>query len=210
MASPVPAALGHYLFLVRIILFVVLLPAGIQNLSMATYEGTSAQRIGNLKERAPEMLQRVERETAQILAATPPQANADGYQARRLYTLALRMEDMGWDHPDVLAWIGALTQLFGGGLLLLGLMTRIWGFSLCVVVSALFVLDSWPLIAASPTSFLHLDKLAANQVGLHLCLFGLSLAMVVSGAGKMSLDGMIVSKLQSGSAEPEAPGDDDD
>ena len=211
MASPAPIALGPYLFLVRIILFVVLVPAGIQNLSMTTYEGIDAERVRNLREGAPTTPQLVEPESSQTsLSATEPKADADGYPARRLYTIALRMEDMGWDNPGLLAWIGALTQLIGGGLLLPGLLTRILGLALCVVVGALFVLGSWPLIGGSPTAFLHLDRLAANQVGLHLCLFGLSLAMVVCGAGGMSLDRLIFGKSRPRTVDLDALDDDED
>ena len=195
MASPAPIALGPYLLLVRVILFLVLVPAGIQNLSMMTFEGVDADRVRQLREGAPTTPQLVQPESTPVdLAGTNQQAEAEEYPARRLYTIALRMEDMGWDNPGLLAWIGALTQLIGGGLLLPGLMTRVWGLALSVVVGALFVLGSWPLVGGSLTAFIHLDRLAANQVGLHLCLFGLSLAMVVCGGGGISIDRLIFGK----------------
>lgn len=195
MASNAPIALSPYLLVVRIILFLVFVPAGIQSIAMTTFTGAEADRVRELRERSTSEPQLVEPEaTPTSLQATNQQTVDDSYPARKLYATAVRMEDMGWNNPELLAWIGALCQLIGGALLLPGLLTRVWGFALCVVMGAMFIVTSWPLVNDSVTTFLYLEPAAANQVGIHLALFGLSLAMLVCGGGGMSLDRLIFGK----------------
>jgi uncharacterized membrane protein YphA (DoxX/SURF4 family) len=189
MAARAPIALTPYLFVVRLILFVVFVPAGIQSLSMVEFTGTEAEGIRRLAEPPQTTPSLIETE------ATPTSlvrvGREDTFTARALYHGALQLENAGWSSPVLLAWIGSLIQLVGGALLLPGLFCRVWGFGLCIVMAASFILNSWPVLAASPWPTFQIESAQFNLIASQLALFGLALGMLICSGGNFGLDRLI-------------------
>ncbi len=189
MVARAPIALTPYLFVVRLILFLVFVPAGIQSLSMIEFTGQEAagiRRLATPPQTAPGFVDD---------SATPSSLNNqpddENYRARALYRGALQLENAGWSSPVLLAWIGTLIQLVGGALLLPGLFCRVWGFGLCVVLVATFILNSWPLLANASWSALQMESNQFNQIASQLALFGLALGMLICSGGNFGLDRLI-------------------
>ena len=190
MAARAPIALTPYLLVVRLILFVVFVPAGIQSLSMVEFTGTEAEGIRRLVEPPQTTPSLIETE-ATPTSSLVPVSREDTFKARALYHGALQLENAGWSSPVLLAWIGSLIQLVGGALLLLGLFCRVWGFGLCIVMAATFILNSWPLLAASPWPTFQIESSQFNQIASQLALFGLALGMLICSGGNFGLDRLI-------------------
>ena len=156
----------------------MLVPAGIQG--MTTYEALT-ERVRNLGG-APQP-QLVEPIVATSLSATEPKP-CGRVPRRRLSPSSRGGHELG--QPGLLASDGR-TQLIGRPAAS-GLLTRILGLALCVVVGALFVLGSWPLIRPPPRSFI----LTRGQSGRTASAS--SACARVSGAGGMGLDRLIFGK----------------
>ena len=191
MAARAPIALTPYLLLVRIVLFLVFVIAGIQDLRMVEFSGEDAVRIRRLEQSPESRPILIETDTTSTNVRSGETQEDGTYRARALCRSALAMEDAGWNSPLLLAWIGALTQLVGGALLLPGLLSRLCGFGLCVVLGAGFTLTSWPLVSTSLTAFTKLPMADFNQVTFHLGFFIVALGILVCGGGGISLDRMI-------------------
>lgn len=101
-----------------------------------------------------------------------------------------------------LAWAAALTELIGGGLLLIGLFARLWGLALAGVMAVAFYLTSLDIV--TQTWIIHLlpdhtpqFNTVFNQLGLMVLAFGIFL----TGAGALSLDRFIFGR-SGGAVEP--------
>ncbi|KPK59331.1 MAG: hypothetical protein AMS21_10020 [Gemmatimonas sp. SG8_38_2] len=81
----------------------------------------------------------------------------------------------GWPHPEVWAWVVAIVETLGGLLIVVGLFTRLAAaLSACVMVVAIVRV-----------------KLATGFIGgfeLEFALLMIALALVVTGAGRISVD----------------------
>lgn len=92
--------------------------------------------------------------------------------------------------PTVIAFLVIMAEFFGSLGLILGLGTRIAAFGiLCVMTGAV-------LVAHLPNGFFM--NWAGNQAGegfeYHLLAIGIALALILKGAGKASIDRMLVKK----------------
>jgi uncharacterized membrane protein YphA (DoxX/SURF4 family) len=202
MVARAPIALTPYLFVVRLILFLIFVPAGIQSISMIEFTGQEAEGIRRLvapPQTTPSLI-----DDTVTPSSLELREDDESYSARSLYRGALQLENAGWSSPVLLAWIGTLIQLIGGALLLPGLFCRIWGFGLCVVLVATFILNSWPLIASSPWPTYQIDSTQFNQIASQLALFGLALGMVVCSGGNFGLDRLIFGRNRSAPIEFES------
>ena len=87
---------------------------------------------------------------------------------------------MGVPMAEIVGPLVALVEFFGGLALITGLLTRLAGFGLAIVMLGAM------LIAHLPAGFF-----APNGVEFPLSLFGASIALLLTGAGAFSLDAMI-------------------
>lgn len=113
-------------------------------------------------------------------------------KARSLYSVAMTLQEHKFPQPVITAWAIAITQLIGGGLLLLGLFTRISAFGLAVIMGFAFALISLPEIQVIGGPF-GLPKPLLLQASAQLALGTLALGLLFSGAGVLSIDSAIFS-----------------
>ena len=212
MYARAPLAFSPYLLITRILLFVVFLPAGIHEVSNVEFTGPDAERVRRFIEPTSAEPKLIEPSTTPItlVSSQGDDAGPDTVTARALYRDALLFEDAGWSNPVLLAYIDALLQLLGGSLLLVGLLSRLWGFGLCVVTGVSFALGSVPLLQESVWSIFHLGPNDMNQVAAQLGLFGLALGIMVCGPGAYSLDRLIFGKAAGHRRHEEIHDDEDD
>jgi uncharacterized membrane protein YphA (DoxX/SURF4 family) len=120
--------------------------------------------------------------------ANPPQE----VKARSLYNLAITLDEHKIPQPIVTAWAIAIIELIGGGLLLLGLFTRIFAFAVAVIMGFGFALISLPEIQVIGGPF-GLPYPLLLQASAQLALGTLGLGLLFSGAGGLSIDSAIFS-----------------
>lgn len=87
---------------------------------------------------------------------------------------------MGVPMAEIVGPLVAFVEFFGGLALIAGLLTRLAGFGLAIVMLGAM------LIAHLPAGFF-----APNGVEFTLALFGAALTLLLAGAGAFSLDAMI-------------------
>ncbi len=105
---------------------------------------------------------------------------------RGLYTLTLLADRARIPFPVEIAWAVAGVQLVGGACVVLGLFSRVWGLLMSVILAALFVMTSLPVIKAQGPFSLGAEQ--QNMVLAQLGLFVLALGAFLVGPGAMSLD----------------------
>ncbi len=87
---------------------------------------------------------------------------------------------MGVPMAEIVGPLVALVEFFGGLALIAGLLTRLAGFGLAIVMLGAM------LIAHMPAGFF-----APNGVEFTLALFGAAITLLLAGAGAFSADAMI-------------------
>lgn len=126
---------------------------------------------------------------------TPPaeaEAPATGtYRAKGLHHVTLLVEKAGLPAPVWMARLTAFTELVGGGLLFVGLFSRVWGLGIAIVMGVAFYVTSLPALLGAGNLFTGLFNLPMDvftgmftQLGLFVLAFGVFL----TGAGPISLD----------------------
>lgn len=129
------------------------------------------------------------------MAANPqPVVRAEG--AEPVMPMALVPQKLGTPPWTVrLAWAAALTELIAGGLILIGLATRLSGFSLAMVMGvAMWLTVVGPAIQSGNAwlGFLPAGGFAKPEVYqtwfFQLSMLAMGLALVFSGPGMLSLD----------------------
>ncbi|MHC4810327.1 MAG: DoxX family protein [Planctomycetota bacterium] len=113
----------------------------------------------------------------------------------------------GW-----LAWIAALTEFLGGVMLLLGMLSRVWGLGLAIAMGTAFWLTTVPAFAGLEASGAISSTLAFaaslgdyNRAVAQMALFVLALGIVLTGAGPLSVDAILfASDPHKGAARPGA------
>jgi uncharacterized membrane protein YphA (DoxX/SURF4 family) len=114
---------------------------------------------------------------------------------RGLYTLALLVDRAQLPFAVEIAWAAAGVQLLGGAFALLGMFTRVWGFLMSVMLTALFLITALPGIRASGLFSMSAEQ--QNLVFAQLGLLVMSLGLFLIGPGAMSLDRAIFRKTRS-------------
>ncbi|MBT8484961.1 MAG: DoxX family protein [Phycisphaerales bacterium] len=132
----------------------------------------------------------VDPETVTPVPVTTP-GNAGS--ARSLHKITLLCARQNWPQPVAMAWAAALTELVGGGLLLLGLFSRIWGLGLAITMAVAFYLVSMNINHVHETNPFHFAKNIPNFNTLfsQLGLFVLALGVFFTGPGPLSLDRLL-------------------
>ena len=186
------AALHLVPLLARIVLCAAFVPAGWQKImSMETFTGPDATTIRSMCD-FPGNPPTAETTETTKAAETPETtkavetAAAEPVEARRVYGLAAMLSQKDVPYPLAAAWIAALTELVGGGLLLVGLFSRVWALGLAVTMGVAFSFTSCPaLAAAGPFDLALLDYLKAVA---QLALGVLALTVFLTGPGAVALD----------------------
>ncbi|MHC4948571.1 MAG: hypothetical protein ACYTG1_09950 [Planctomycetota bacterium] len=124
------------------------------------------------------------------------------YTAPAMHKVALIVHERGWKYPVWQGRVLAFTELIGGGLLLLGLFSRIWGLGLAIAMGTAFYLTSMPLVGDPGLFGLVTRHGEFNQVYAQLGLFVLAFGVFVTGAGPVSFDRLL---FRRGSSHVESP-----
>jgi uncharacterized membrane protein YphA (DoxX/SURF4 family) len=126
--------------------------------------------------------------------------------ARVLHNVTVLLIDKGWKRewkPTYMAWLAGLTELIGGGLLLVGLFSRLWGLGLAITMGFAFYLTTWASGAPFDPNLLKLaasaDHALFNQMFCQLGLGVLALCVCLAGPGPLSLDRVLFGKPGRGS-----------
>jgi uncharacterized membrane protein YphA (DoxX/SURF4 family) len=138
------------------------------------------------EERAAAESAKLAGEAAAAAAREPLSGEAEGVAARRLHELSVLFAAAGWPSPVLLAWSSALFSLLGGSALLLGLVTRLWALLAAGLFGSLFWIESAPIVAEH--WMFGLDAAQTALVASQGSLFVLSLAVLLTGGGCVSLD----------------------
>lgn len=173
----------------RLMLAVCFIPCG-WNLVMeqATLEGSPAAEMRALLER-PLLETPTEASETDAAPATDdeamPIADDSPIEVRRVLLLAATLHREGMPMPVLLAWAAAVTELVGGGLLVIGLLTRFWALGMTAIAGVAFATTGLEGMLAD-------DPLVAwNDPGTTiapLAIGGLALVLLLSGPGAVSMD----------------------
>ena len=107
-------------------------------------------------------------------------------EIRNVLRLALTLDDAGAPRPVVMAWIAALVELVGGGLLVIGLLSRAWALGLLIVMGVAFALTSLePITTLGPFGLGRPEYLKAVA---QISLGALALGVVLTGPGAVAID----------------------
>lgn len=114
-------------------------------------------------------------------------------RAKRLHRLTVMLvNDSPYPErfkPEWLAWAAAGTELIGGGLLVLGLLSRFWGAGLAITMAFAFYMTS--LEPVLDYGVLNLPMPIFNQVFTQICLFVMAIGIAMTGAGGLSIDRLL-------------------
>lgn len=110
----------------------------------------------------------------------------DPITARKLYGLAVMLEEQNVPRPLVSAWLASAVELVGGGLLLIGLLTRIWALGLAFAMGVAFTLTSLPII--QEVGPFGMDLVSFNRTAAQIGLGSLAIGLLLSGPGGVSID----------------------
>lgn len=91
--------------------------------------------------------------------------------------------------PEWMAWAAAGTELLGGGLLLLGLLSRVWGAGLAIIMVVAFYMTSMEQVL--DYGVMNLPMPVFNQAFVQICLFVMALGVAMTGAGGLSIDRLL-------------------
>jgi uncharacterized membrane protein YphA (DoxX/SURF4 family) len=115
--------------------------------------------------------------------------SADVVRARALHNVTLMVDRAGMSYPRLLGWVAALTELVGGGLVLVGLLTRIWALGLAIAMGVAFYLTSLEGFLATWIFGMAIPDY--TRLVAQLALFALAFGLVWSGPGVLSLDRLV-------------------
>lgn len=154
----------------------------------------------------PVSLPRVYRIALMLKSAAHPAPKEDGTDRMALvpsWAADGKVPGLGMATPVVLAWLAAITEIVGGGMLLVGFMSRLWALGLVgVMVTAIWLTTIGPAMQAGDAflGFLpsHHHIFAVTEHGyayIHefwqLALACMALAVMFAGPGAISVDGIL-------------------
>ncbi|MHC5023646.1 MAG: DoxX family protein [Planctomycetota bacterium] len=125
------------------------------------------------------------------------------YRARAVHGVTWMVDSRGLPYPVVLGWAAGLTELFGGALLVVGLFSRIWGLGLAITMGVAFYMTSMePLMDGRVLALASGEGIPAfNAMFCQLGLLVLSLCILFTGPGPLSLDHRIFRRARRGTIE---------
>ncbi len=175
----------------RLVLCAVFVPIGwTKIMTSSTFTGEQATAVRQLRGEAPTGPTTTGSEAADAgtgsEAANDPDSPSDSIDARRVYGLAVELDNAGVKFPVLAAWVAAIVELVGGALLLVGLFSRIWGLGLAIAMGVAFALTSWPTICEAGPFALEISQF--NETAAQLALGGLAVGVLLGGPGAISID----------------------
>ncbi len=117
-------------------------------------------------------------------------SSAARYTAAAMHNVTLLCPGAGWPAPHRLALLAAITEFVGGLLLLVGFLSRVWGFGLAISMGVAFYLLSMRLngvISMGPFKAAA-DIAKFNAMFAQLDLLVLAFGVFLTGPGPLSLD----------------------
>ncbi len=119
-------------------------------------------------------------------------------KARQVEHITIMLHAAGHPRPQLFAWVAMFTEVVGGGLILIGLFSRIWGLGLAVAMGYAFALTTLPAIQAhvnASTGFLAAfaatDFSVQTGAFFQLMLLIAAWCIFIGGPGAASLDRLI-------------------
>jgi putative oxidoreductase len=98
------------------------------------------------------------------------------------------VDKFGLPYPAHQAWLAGLTEFLGGILIFVGLLSRLWGLGLAVVMGMAFYMTSLDKLG---TYFNMEDVGQFNMLFCQLGLFVMAFGVFLTGPGRLSLDQML-------------------
>ncbi|MSR34008.1 MAG: DoxX family protein [Phycisphaerales bacterium] len=192
----------------RIVLAVIVLPLGyvsifrtspFTNEEVARIEsmGTPVKMMENSVEKIKSVAWRVESPSAAAnedgdKKDASEKSCTDGTEMRNLNQFILRLDDSKVPQPLIVGWVCAIAELVGGIILLAGLFTR-WFALLLFIASGLHIwLMTWPQLRAALPWDWRVETMHEFSTALTAVL--LSLSLLLTGAGRFSLDRLLFAK----------------
>lgn len=174
--------------LARLLLFLAFVPTGWHHaMDVTAFHGEQAERLRAIG--VGSAVTAGNGELVHYTSETPGTVDAGVLQARSLHELTLDFDAKGMPKPFVAAWVVAVFELVGGGLLLAGLFSRVWAGGIAFWAIALFGLtslrginwgDMWWTTVPARASMMSLVTVAV-----------LALGIAFTGPGAFSLDALI-------------------
>lgn len=124
--------------------------------------------------------------TSPTASEVEPAASEGTVTARHLHRWTVLFAEAGVPGPVPLAWTTALLEVIGGSLLVLGLVTRVWGVLCATLFASLIWILGVPYTA--PNYLFGADVAAFESVAAGLGMLVLSLGLALTGGGFLSLD----------------------
>ncbi len=215
MALRQSVALNLSPILLRIVLGSVMIAAGLPKLETTTFEGQEASRLVDLGvvEKAP-----VEGATLPDPQNAEPPAPQDDtpeagpdlltptgpVQARMLHNITIMLDKAGHPYPVAFAWLAVITEVVGGALVIVGLLTRIWALGLAVAMAYAFYFAIYlPILTVgvdetglyriyeSLRNIPDLEFQTRSTFFLQLSLFAAAASIFLTGPGALSLDRLL-------------------
>jgi uncharacterized membrane protein YphA (DoxX/SURF4 family) len=121
------------------------------------------------------------------------------YRAPAMYQIGLMIHNQKWPiqpvHEKWLTWAAAYTELIGGVMMFVGLLSRLWGLGLSAVMCVAFYMTSLqpPMeVHKHITDFFTwaMDPMHSTTLFMQLSMFVLAFGIVLTGAGPLSIDRM--------------------
>lgn len=175
--------------LARIVLCVVFITAGYNKMETVDFTHAEAAQLQLLGVNVvmPTTLPSLAPSTAPATAPAPAPA-AGTVRALGLYRVALMLDNAHWPQPVTQAWLAALAELCGGGMLVIGLFSRVWALGLSAVMGVAFYFTSLPALLQANWMVNTLGMMEMNTLAVQLSLFVLAFGILLTGAGPLSLD----------------------
>ena len=192
MAAKAPLGMSPALLLARIVLFLAFLPVGLAELGEVEFTGQSAVRVERLMNPVPTEPTPITEVSQQTDVVEETTASADkSLKARRLYGTALHIESAGLGSPVLFAWIAVLVALIGSGLLLIGLLSRVWAFGFLILVAGSFMMGSMAAFCESTFALFSMPTVTFNAFIAEISTFALAVIVLLCGPGGISLDRLL-------------------
>ncbi len=192
LAVKAPLGMSPALLLARVVLFLAFLPVGLSELGEVEFTGEDAARVERLMNPVPTQPTPVTEVALQTEEAGSEASDTTGsIKARRLYGIALHIESAGMGSPVLFAWIAVLVALIGSGLVLIGILSRMWALGMVVLAVGNFMIGTMPEFCASTFALFSMPTETFNAFIAQIGTFTLAVIVLLCGPGAFSLDRLL-------------------